>query len=447
LAPTIFRRAERARRRRTRIWAGIAGFCLLLAILATSSSVYAWHELTTNKAFLNATLKTATDIVNTAVAQAERYNVPRAATLELLSRAEVLFDNMAQFGQPTPELQYQKAWMLIQFARNYAILGDTGKERAHAEEAHSLLAKLAAAKPNDTTYQNALSAAYIEVGVVQEARGNLAGALKSYRDSLAIRERLAQSDPGNAEWQLDLSRAYERVGDVQTAQGDTAGALKSFRNSLAIRERLAQSDPGNADWQRSLSVAYGRVGDVQMAQGDLASALKSYRDSLAIQERLAQSDPSNARWQRDVALSYEKVGDVQVAQGDLASALKSHGAELAINKLWHDNLHDAAAGFGGLAFKLVLAHDMTNALAAADQSISLAPDQIWLYTNRAHALMFLGRIDEARALYLKYRGQKDASSDAKPWETIVLGDFAEFRNAGLTNPLMDEIEKLFTSAG
>ena len=117
------------------------------------------------------------------------------------------------------------------------------------------------------------------------------------------------------------------------------------------------------------------------------------------------------------------------------------------NKQWHDSLDAAAAGIGGLAFKLLLAHDMTDALAAADQSISLAPDQIWLYTNRAHALMFLGRIDEARALYLKYRGQKDASSDAKPWETIVLGDFAEFRNAGLTNPLMDEIEKLFTSAG
>ena len=117
------------------------------------------------------------------------------------------------------------------------------------------------------------------------------------------------------------------------------------------------------------------------------------------------------------------------------------------NKPRHDSLDDTAAGIGGLAFKLVLAHDMTIALAAADQSISLAPDQIWLYTNRAHALMFLGRTDEARALYLKYRGQKDVSSDGKPWEAVVLGDFAEFRNAELTNPLMDEIEKLFTSAG
>jgi hypothetical protein len=31
----------------------------------------------------------------------------------------------AQYGRSTPELRYRKAWMLIQFARNYAILGDT----------------------------------------------------------------------------------------------------------------------------------------------------------------------------------------------------------------------------------------------------------------------------------------------------------------------------------
>ena len=48
---------------------------------------------------------------------------------------------------------------------------------------------------------------------------------------------------------------YESVGDVQQAQGDLAGALQSYRDSLAIRERLAKSDPGNAGWQRDLSVS------------------------------------------------------------------------------------------------------------------------------------------------------------------------------------------------
>jgi len=71
-------------------------------VLTSGSAVYAWQQLKTNEAFLAATLKTTTDIVNTAVAQAERYNVPRAATLELLTKAEGLFDNMARFGRPTP---------------------------------------------------------------------------------------------------------------------------------------------------------------------------------------------------------------------------------------------------------------------------------------------------------------------------------------------------------
>ena len=39
----IMRRAERARRRRQRFWAGLAGVFLFLAVLATGSAVYAYH--------------------------------------------------------------------------------------------------------------------------------------------------------------------------------------------------------------------------------------------------------------------------------------------------------------------------------------------------------------------------------------------------------------------
>jgi hypothetical protein len=83
----------------------------------------------------------------------------------------------------------------------------------------------------------------------------------------------------------------------------------------------------------------------------------------------------------------------------------------------------------------------TNGLAAADFAISLAPDETWLYSNRAHALMFLGRVNEARAIYLQRRGEK--IHEDKNWETVILHDFAELREKGHTHPLMDEIEKLF----
>ena len=68
------------------------------------------------------------------------------------------------------------------------------------------------------------------------------------------------------------------------AQGNLAGALKSYEDSLAIAGRLAKADPSNTHWQEGLSVIYIALGDVLLAQGDLAEAAKSYQDSLATAE-------------------------------------------------------------------------------------------------------------------------------------------------------------------
>jgi len=151
-------------------------------------------------------------------------------------------------------------------------------------------------------------------------------------------------------------------------------------------------------------VSYNKVGDVLVTQGKLPEALKSFRDGLAIREALVAKDATNANWRNDLQLSIERIG--------------------------------------GLAYALVLARDFKDALEAADQAISLTPDEIWLYTNKAHALMFLGRVDEARTIYVRYHGEMNV--EGKSWDTAIHDDFVELRKAGLTNPLMDEIEKLFS---
>jgi WD40 repeat protein len=173
---------------------------------------------------------------------------------------------------------------------------------------------------------------------------------------------------------------------------------------LEIAQRLAKADATNTDFQSDLADAFAKLGDVLKTQGDLAGALKSYRDSLAIAKVLVAKDGNNAQWRNDLQYIIGRVG--------------------------------------GMAYSLVLARDFKNALEAADQAISLTPDEIWLYTNKAHALMFLGRVDEARTLYVRYHGEMNV--EGKSWDANILEDFAELRKAGLTNPLMDEIEKLFS---
>jgi hypothetical protein len=112
---------------------GIVAALALLAVAATGSAVYAWRQLQTNEAFLTATLTRATDLVNTAVTQADKYGMPRNATLSLLSQAEGLFDDMARLGRPTPQLRHQKAWMAdpvcaeLRYPRQH---GETREENA-----------------------------------------------------------------------------------------------------------------------------------------------------------------------------------------------------------------------------------------------------------------------------------------------------------------------------
>ena len=58
------------------------------------------------------------------------------------------------------------------------------------------------------------------------------------------------------------------AGNVRLS--DLAGALNSYRDSLAIAEHLAKSDPGNAGWQRDLSVSYAKLGSTFRLAGEKA---------------------------------------------------------------------------------------------------------------------------------------------------------------------------------
>jgi tetratricopeptide (TPR) repeat protein len=284
----------------------------VLVVAAGGSVIYAWHQLKTNEVFFNSTLRRATVVVDEAVAQGKKYNVPRAAMLSLLAKAEGLLDDMAHEGRHTPELRYRKAWMLIQFARNYAILGDTGTQLVRASEAYRLLAGLAAEDAKDIGYQRGLSFTYDDVGDMLEAQGKLTDALQAYRGSLVIRERLAKADPGSAGLQRDLLVSHNKIGDLLVARGHLTEALEAYRDSLTVAEHL---------WQHDVYAALSRMANVEISQGDLRSALANLHRGQEIMERLVKVDPGNPDWQRDLSVSYSDLALVHIKLGDVSEAL------------------------------------------------------------------------------------------------------------------------------
>jgi hypothetical protein len=77
-------------------------------------------------------------------------------------------------------------------------------------------------------------------------------------------------------------------------------------------------------------------------------------------------------------------------------------------------------------------------LAASERCLALIKGHLTAEASRAHALMFLGRSEEAKALYLQYKGKRFFSG--KLWEWVIAEDFAAFRKAGLIHPMMAEFE-------
>jgi hypothetical protein len=104
-----------------------------------------------------------------------------------------------------------------------------------------------------------------------------------------------------------------------------------------------------------------------------------------------------------------------------------------------------AIEFGTLAYYELFARHFEAALKASEQATLLEHDQIWVAVYGVHALMFLGRADEARAAYRDGLTAYQEPLNPEYWREKVLEDFAEFEKRGLTHPQIAEIRQLLTT--
>ncbi len=98
-----------------------------------------------------------------------------------------------------------------------------------------------------------------------------------------------------------------------------------------------------------------------------------------------------------------------------------------------------AEALGLLAWYDVLAGDFKPCLGAADRAVALQPDNLMIQMNRAHCLLYLDRVDEARTIYMSHKDKPAEWLDNKSWQAVVAEDFGELRAAGRPHPALAEI--------
>jgi len=249
------------------------------------------------------------------------------------------------------------------------------------------------------------------------------------------------------------------------------GVAQDYAQARAWYEKAAAKD--NADAMVNLGVLYG--GGQGVAQ-DYAKARAWWEKAAAKDDAKAmaglglvyQNGLGVAQDQAKARAWYEKAAakGVETAKAALdrlalneAEAGGRYGDALRLQEALAARIEDAetkrdgkpgketARELNDLSWSALLARDFAKALAAGDRALPLDPDlALSIESNRAHTLMFLGRADEARALYMAHKGKKISGAEEKLWEAVIAEDFAALRKAGLDHPLMVGIEAALGAA-
>lgn len=243
-----------------------------------------------------------------------------------------------------------------------------------------------------------------QLGLALAAAGRRGRALAEFEQAMAL-------DPAAVAPRLEAARMRSALGDVDgaahvlAAASDACGGCPAPDRLLAT-VMLAAGRPGQAVAPLQRLLAAGPDEEVRRT---LLAALSQAREDSALLQLVAGREPSawTADEWRQAVQAEARLGRAEHAGQALAlAAVQSPPAGLPLGEdlFW-----------ANVAASLLAAGQPLRSLEAADRALALNPGQVVYLTNKAAALVALGRHDEARQVLAEARadGQRAEQAEAK----------------------------------
>jgi len=230
---------------------------------------------------------------------------------------------------------------------------------------------------------------------------------------------LRKHDQGDSDGAIaDLTRAIE-LGSTNPAAYNNRGAEKlkkgDFDGAITDCNRAIELDPEHATAYAIRAYAKDKRGDSDGAMADLGRAIKLNLKN---------------------ASAYDLRGEIEARKKQYAAAAKDEQKAIEL---------DPKDGrlYSNLGLCELFNRKPRESITASLKALKLSPDNaVAIKTNLAHAYLFNNQFGKAKAIYLE---NKDAKlRDGRTFSQVVLDDFKEFQEAGITHPDMEKIKALLT---
>ena len=196
---------------------------------------------------------------------------------------------------------------------------------------------------------------------------------------------------------------------------------------------------GSTSWEKQIAADFKEFNDRNLKNPDF-DHINDLLDLERIQKVL-KADATDTEALHDLPMAYDRLKRYQEA----VDAEKKWIAYVQRGSMKEpDRTTALTSAYLGLSWFQLLTHDFNGALASTEAGKKLNPSDLFLDTNRAHALLFLGQTQEAENIYLGNRGKKFDPKENEVWEQAILDDFNSFDKENLTNPEIPKIRQLLT---
>lgn len=330
-------------------------------------------------------------------------------------------------------------------------LGDIPVARTSFEDALSIDRALMLREPGHEDHPRQAALELMNIGDLQRRAKDSAGALASYQEALTLRNKLAALYSILPVYQQDVALVLDKIGDLKSDLGDRPGALESYQQELRVDRQIVGLKFGVTDRNYTdVSMDLRKIAPLQEQLGDDAGALKSYQKSLEIDQAYADRAPDNGQVHRRVAATAEAIGVLQLKSGNADAAKKSFAdalaAQILVARLAYEaavkdpsKVKDVVTPYGHVTWFALLTSQPQRAANYAEIALKVDSSKTWINVNLAHAYLFLGRYDDAKAIYLKVKDTSHSADGKRKFVDDIRDDFDIFRKLGIATPDFDRM--------
>jgi tetratricopeptide (TPR) repeat protein len=319
---------------------------------------------------------------------------------------------------------------------------------------------------SDDTAVNALVEDSSSAAQRDAAENVLLDAAKRYPANEAVLKGLMTLYLGGKEYDraekllLDVSKQNPDDGSAVAALTDVSGSGDQTGAAETVLLGALKQNPADDTVRGGLIEVYESGKEYDKADGLVLDALKRDPSDDALLQQLAEKYVDDDAYDPATTLML----DVLKLYPANKTALHFLPRIYFEAKEWNDAVHaeenwiayvkgnvkdpadqksDLTSAYSTLSCDQLLARDFAGALDSANTGQQIDSTDPYLAVYRADALLFLGRIHEADAIYLGNRGREMMGNElgGQSWASFVLDEFDELEHDGLTSPEIAKVRK------